>query len=134
MAVIFQSYFLQNKFQDLYKVLLVALNDCGACGIEKCFYCNKFDAGCVSCRSDRCRACVKFFNSINFFYIYSTKEQWDYLCNFLYDIFRLHDYTKRYFSDVSALIDFVKKDSFFVYSSTSNKTLMTSNRKKIYIL
>ena len=123
MAVIFQSYFLQNKFQDLYKVLLVALNDCGTCGIGKCFYCNKFDAGCVSCRNDRCRACVKFFNSINFFYINSTKEQWDYLCNFLYDIFRLHDYTKRYFSDVSAPIDFVKKDSFLFIQALVIKLL-----------
>ena len=37
MAVIFQSYFLQKEFQDLYRVLLVELNDCGACGIENVF-------------------------------------------------------------------------------------------------
>ena len=37
MAVIFQNYFLQKEFQDLYRVLLVELNDCGACGIENVF-------------------------------------------------------------------------------------------------
>ena len=37
MAVIFQSYFLQKEFQDLYRVLLGELNDCGACGIENVF-------------------------------------------------------------------------------------------------
>ena len=75
MAKIFQSYFMQKEFKELYKVLLVSLSDCGACGIIKCFYCTKFDVSCSSCRNKRCRACVKFFNSLNFFYTKSNKEQ-----------------------------------------------------------
>ena len=134
MAVIFQSYFLQKEFQDLYRVLLVELNDCGACGIEKCFYCNKFDASCVSCRNNRCRACIRFFNSLTFCYNNSSKEQWDYLCNFLYDIFRLHDITKRCFFDVRAPLEPSIRNSYFLVPSNDSKKMCTATngKKKIY--
>ena len=134
MAVIFQNYFLQKEFQDLYRVLLVELNDCGACGIEKCFYCNKFDASCVSCRNDRCKACIKFFNSINFFYINSSEEQWDYICNFLYDIFYLHYITRQCFFDVHAPLEPSIRDSCFLVSSSDSKKMYTTTngKKKIY--
>ena len=125
---------MQKEFQDLHRVLLVALNDCQACSVIKCFYCTKFDVGCDSCRDRRCKPCVKFLNSLNFFYTNSIAEQWSCLCNFLFDLFRLHSITRQYFVDVRAHLECNLRDSFFIYSrDTSKKTLMTIDLKeKLY--
>ena len=72
MATIFNSYFMQSEFTNFYQKLIANLNKCKACGIEKCEF------------------CLKFFNSIRFFCYNATKEQWDYICNFLQDFLRLH--------------------------------------------
>ena len=116
MAKIFQSYFMQTEFQDLYRVLLVALNNCQACGVIKCFYCTKFDVGCDCCRDRRCKLCVKFFNSLNFFCTNSTAEQWSYLRNFLFDLFCLHSITRQYFVDVRAQLECNLRQFFYLFS------------------
>ena len=87
MAVIFQSFFMKTEFEELYKVLIPNLNECGNCGITKCCIYKKFDASCILCRHDRCKACVKFINSTELLYERSTKEQWDYICNFIHIFF-----------------------------------------------
>ena len=97
----FKSYFMKNKFRKLYQVLLPALNLCNACGFTKCYSCEKFETNCTECKLIRCINCVKFQNSIHFFYIHTTIGQWSYVCNFLYDVFRLHDITRANFNDVS---------------------------------
>ena len=61
MAKIFHSYFMQREFEQLYRVLLPSLNECGACGITKCYVCKKFDVSCSPCFFRRCVECVKFF-------------------------------------------------------------------------
>ena len=127
MARIFQSCHLQKEFEKLYRVLLVSLNDCGACRLAKC-------SSCASCRKRSCKTCVKFFNSLNFLYKNSTAEQCDYICNFLPDFFRLHINTKEYFFDVSAPIQTIIKDNDFVISDASNRALLTNNGKKKILL
>ena len=90
MAKIFHSYFMQREFEQLYRVLLPSLNECGACGITKCYVCKKFDVSCSPCLFRRCVECVKFFNTLNFFFKNSSRDQWNYICNFLHNLFRLH--------------------------------------------
>ena len=90
MAKIFHSYFMQREFEQLYRVLLPSLNECGACGITKCYVCKKFDVSCSPCLFRRCVDCVNFFNTLNFFFKNSSRDQWNYICNFLHNLFRLH--------------------------------------------
>ena len=78
---------MQKEFEQLYRVLLPSLNECGACGIVKCYLCKKFDVTCSPCKFRRCVPCIKFFNTLNFFYKNSNREQWNYVCNFLHDLF-----------------------------------------------
>ena len=87
MVQIFQSSFVREKFEDLYRVLLPDLNKCGNCGFTKCFRCNHFDHSCDLCKQYRCEHCVKFINSIKFFYENAKDEEWDYFFNFLHDLF-----------------------------------------------
>ena len=63
------------EFELLYKVLIPDLNKCGGCGRIKCFNCKRFDESCMICGSDRCNACAKFLNSIDYFYEHTTLEQ-----------------------------------------------------------
>ena len=114
---------MQTEFQDLYRVLLVALNNCQACGVIKCFYCTKFDVGCDCCRDRRCKPCVKFFNSLNFFCTNSTAEQWSYLRNFLFDLFCLHSITRQYFVDVRAQLECNLRVFLFILEKLVKKLL-----------
>ena len=83
MAKIFNSHFMQKEFEQLYRALLPCLNECGACGIVKCYLCKKFDVTCSLCKFRRCVPCVKFFNTLNFFYKNLIREQWNYVCNYM---------------------------------------------------
>ena len=135
MAKIFNSYFVQKEFEQLYRVLLPSLNECGACGIVKCYLCKKFNVTCSPCKFKRCILCVKFFNTLSFFCKNSSREQWNYVCNFLHDLFRLHYRTKEFFKDVSVPIRSSIRHCFIV-SSDEKKTIMTSDKKKkiLYML
>ena len=72
--------------------------------------------------------------SINFFYKNSSREQWNYVCNFLHDLFRLHYRTKEFFKDVSVPIRSSIIHSCFIVSLDEKKTVMTSDEKKENIL
>ena len=118
MAQIFQSFFMKKEFEDLYRVLIPNLNKCGNCGFTKCFRCTKFDDSCGHCRQYRCTECVKFINAIEFFYECSNQEEWNYICNFLHDLFRVNSVTRMNFRDISEPINFpINKTAFIVSSS-----------------
>ena len=136
MAKIFSSYFMQAEFQHLYQVLLPSLNHCGACGVTRCFFCAKFDISCASCKFRRWIACVKFYNTLNLFFKNSTRDQWNYIRNFLHDIFRLHWKTREHFKDVSTSIRSSVRNTCFIISNDSkiDNKIMNDRKKKIYIL
>lgn len=137
MAVFFKSYFMQSEFQQLYRVLLPSSNRCGACGITKCSFCIKFDTNCAACRFRRCIECIKFQNSINFFYKHTSKEQWNYICNILHDLFRFHRKTREYFKDVSIPVRSSIKDTCFIISNDwtiDNKIENNRENKAIYYI
>ena len=87
MAQIFQSFFMKKEFEDRYRVLIPNLNKYGNCGSTKCFQCKVFDYSCVECQHFRCKNCVKFMHSVKFFYENAKGEEWDYIFNFLHDLF-----------------------------------------------
>ena len=129
MAKMFSSYFMQAEFQYLYRVLLPSLNQCGACGVTKCFFCAKFDICCASYNIRRCIACVKFHNTLNFFLKNSTKDQCNYI--FLHDIFRLHSKTREHFKDVSTPIRPSVRNTCFIISNDSKiDNRIMNDRKK----
>ena len=100
----------------------------------KMFFCAKFDMTCASCKFRRCIACVKFFNAINFFFKNSTNDQWNCICNFLDDIFRLHSKTREYFKDVFTPIRSSIRDTCFIISDDSKvDNGIMNDRKKRYI-
>ena len=33
---------MKKEFEEFYRVLIPNLNECGNCGVTKCFYCTKF--------------------------------------------------------------------------------------------
>ena len=134
MAQFFNSYFMQSEFTNLYRELIPKLNNCNACGITKCSLCEKFGITCYGCRFQRCKSCVKFFNSIEFFYQNSTKEQWDYICNFLHDCLRLHWITKQSFKDMSKIITSRVKNTCFIISSNAHVDNNIKKRAIYYML
>ena len=137
MAKIFHSYFIQSEFTNLYRQLIPNLNKCNACGITKCSLCKKFDITCYGYRFQRCKACVKLFNSIKFFYQNTTKEKWNYICNFLHDFFRLHWITKESFKDVKAIITSPIKHTCFIISDNAhvdNNFKIKDKKRAIYYM
>ena len=106
MAQIFQSSFMKKKFKDLYRVLIPNLNKCGNCESTKCFQCKVSDYSCVECRHLRCKNCVKFMHSIKFFYENAKDEEWDYIFNFLHNLFRVDDITRTSFTNIRESIQF----------------------------
>ena len=135
MAKILPSYFLQSEFKHLYSVLLPSLNQCGSCGITKCFDCQNFDITCNHCKSKRCTACVKFFNTQVFFYLNATEYQWNYICNFLYDVFRLDKVTRVNLKDFLIPISFSISDTLFITSRNReivNKIRNDLGKRSIY--
>ena len=137
MAKILPSYFLQSEFKRLYGVLFPSLNQCGACGITKCVDCQKFDISCKNCKSRRCIVCVKFFCTLIFFYINTTEDQWNYICNFLHDVFRLDKTTRLHFKDVLTPISFSISDTLFITSKNReivNKIRNDRGKRSIYFV
>ena len=66
---------MKKEFEEFYRVLLPNLNECGNCGIIKCFYCTKFNVSCSLCRNERCKNCTKYNNAIEFFCEHCTEAQ-----------------------------------------------------------
>ena len=121
---------MQSEFLQLYRVLIPSSNNCGACGVTKCYFCVKFDINCARYKFRRCVSCVKFVNCLNLFYKHSRKEQWDYICNFLHDMFRLHSKTREHFKDVSTPIQSSIRDMCFIISNTKNNKIKNDIRKR----
>ena len=135
MAEIFKSAMMKKGFEQLYQVLIPNLNVCDNCGILKCFYCNKFIASCSLCSAERCKNCVKYNNAVDFFYNQCSAEQWNYICNFLYDLFHISWIRRWYFKDISRPINSsVTKTSFLIASSNPLKNSVKKIKRKLYII
>ena len=107
---------MKKEFEDLCRVLIPNLNKCGNCGFTKCFSCNHFDHSCDLYKQYRCEHCAKFINSIKFFYENAKDEEWDYIFNFLHDLFRVDDITRTYFTDIRESIQFPTSRTDFIVS------------------
>ena len=125
---------MEKEFENLYKVLIPNVNKCGNCGSTKCFRCNLFDDSCIECQHFRCKDCVKFINSIKFFYKNAKGEEWNYVCNFLYDLLRVSDITRTNFTDISEPIQSPISKTAFIVSSVGNSFLKFKKDDCIYYL
>ena len=114
---------MEKEFENLYRVLIPNLNKCGNCGPTKCFRCNLFDYSCVECQHFRCKDCVKFINSIKFFYENAKEEEWNYICSFLHDLFRVDDITRTNFKDIQQPLQLDLQRTAFIVSSNGNSYL-----------
>lgn len=128
---------MQSESKNLHQQLIPNLNKCDACGITQCSLCEKYDFF-YGCRYQRCKPCMKFFNSIEFFYQNATRDQWNYICNFLHDFFRLHCITKQTFKDVNKIVNSKVKNTCFIISDSAhiNNNIVTRDKKRAiyYIL
>ena len=104
MAEIFNSPLVKKEFEKFYQEIIPNLNDCNNCGITQCLFCNKFKWTCCMCRSDSCKNCIAHKNSVDLFYEKCNQEEWNYICNILYDFFSVSWISRWYFKDISKVI------------------------------
>ena len=135
-AKIVQSSVFKNEFDHFYQILIPSLNSCGNCGVLKCFYCSKFTVSCSLCRNERCKNCFQFKNATDFFYEHCSKEQWNYICNFLHDLFDASWISRWYFKDITRPITSSIKNSCFLISSNcvKNSVKKNCNKRTIYYM
>ena len=129
MAIIFKTSSLRKEFEELYQKIIPKLNDCNNCGILKCVFCSKFIVSCSICRKDRCKNCVLFQNTVDLLFEKCSKEQWDYVCNFLYDLFRVSWLTAYCFKDLKSINSSVKK-YWFCYFERSKRGIKKKSSQK----
>ena len=112
MAKFFKSYFTQSEFKKLYKKLLPELDSCSNCGIV-----------------DTCKACKNFINSHKFFYLNTTKDQWDYVCNFLQDVSNTSEISRQFFVDIRKIPRELDKVIFYISNKNDNNAIMFAQNK-----
>lgn len=106
MAQIFTSYFTKSEFKRLYATLLPRLDICSNCGVV-----------------ERCKACRDFLNTLKFFYYNANRDQWDYICNFLYDLVNIQEISQRFFQDVR-IPSKIENIQFYISSTNYNNSIM----------
>lgn len=137
MAIIFKTSSLRKEFEELCQKIIPKLNDCNNCGILKCVFCSKFTVSCSICRKDRCKNCVLFQNTVDLLFEKCSKEQWDYVCNFLYDLFRVSWLTAYCFKDLKPINSSVKNIGFVISNDPREelkKNQVKNSRTESYYL
>lgn len=122
---------MKKEFEYSYEILIPSLNVCGNCGIFKCFYCKKFTASCTLCKNEKCRSCFKYKNAVDFFYERCNHEHWNYICNFLHDLFNVSWISRWYFKDIARPTNSsIMNTSFIIYSDSPVKNHVKKNKKR----
>lgn len=137
MTKVFHTVFLQQEFNRLYRNVIPVLNECDFCGKTKCTCCNKFNVSCLLCRTERCKKCASYFNIIRFLFEKTNKSQWDYIWNFLYDLFRVHWVTEKSFKDLRPISSNVKYHKFNIsvsHENQNNSIRISGNKVVSYFL
>ena len=84
------------------------------------------------CRCECCRNCIFYKNLVKLFQEHCSLEEWNYICNFLNDYFRVSLISRQFFKDIfivpNTLIDRT------VFSVSSNPEHFKSKKvcKRIY--
>lgn len=121
MAGIFKSKELEKEFKELISEITPSLNDCKNCNILKCHYCTKFSPCCSICRAARCKKCVRYNTSKQILFDNAKMETWEYMANFLSDLFKIWDYSYLFYRDLNLIDEEVKKKST-VFASEKDTT------------
>lgn len=108
MAQIFDKETLK-EFQALYRDIISSLNECNNCTILSC-------KNCFKCERTGCTNCEKFRKSKWTLLKKCNCEQWNYVINFLNDIFNVSDKPVNFFPHLKPVNEQVKnKNKVFVY-------------------
>ena len=104
----------KKEFDDLIHVIMLSLNECGNCGVEKCVYCTKFVVTCNTCRSSRYSKCAAFKNAKKILMEKCNKQTQEYLANFLNDFFRISGIRANFFN-LQIMEESVKEKNSIVF-------------------
>ena len=113
MAKTFQTEFLWKEFKEFYRIIIPNLNNCDSCGISKCRYCFIFQYDCRMCQIMRCKNCQLFKNYKDLLFKKCSVEQWQYIVNFIDDLFNLSIYSVFCYDDLKPISEKVKNKNFF---------------------
>ena len=128
MAKVFETNIIKQEFKELYQTIIPSLNKCGNCNILKCRYCFLFRYDCTDCRISRCKNCQLFKNSKDILFKNCSIQQWNYIVNFLHDLFNTSDYSFLWYSDLKPISELVKKkNKIFLYLKEVNDYLVNNN-------
>lgn len=117
-AQFFKSFFTQSEFKRLYKTLLPRLDSCSNCGMVS-----------------TCKACRDFINTLKFFCLNTTRDQWDQLCNFLYDLSNISEPSQQFFADVRIIPHKPENIQFCISNKNYNNAIIfAENNLKMYYL
>ena len=97
-----------KEFEDLYEVIIPALNEWNNCNVLSCT--------CFVCKRRGCKNCERFRKSKWTLLKKCNARQWDYVINFSNDFFKVSDLSIEFFWDLKPLNEEVKyKNRFLVY-------------------
>lgn len=109
MAKIFQTEFLKKEFEEFYRVIIPNLNNCDSCGILKWRYCFIFQYDCRMCQIMRCKNFQLLKNYKDLLFEKCSVEQWQYIVNFIHDLFNLSLYSIFCYDDLKPISEKVNK-------------------------
>ena len=125
---IFETDIIEQEFKELYQTIIPLLNECNNCNILKCRYCVIFRYECTNCRISRCKSCQLFKNSKDILFKKCSNQQWNYIVNFLHDLFNISDYSFMQYSDLKPISKLVKKkNSVFLCQKEADDYLVNNN-------
>ena len=112
MVQFFKSYFTQSEFKRFYKNLLPELDTCSNCQMV-----------------ETCKACRNFINTLKFFSLNTTKDQWDYLCNCLYNVSNISETSRHFFVDARKIPRELDNIIFYISNKNDNNAIMFAQNK-----
>ena len=116
----FNNGYLEKEFKELYQVIIPNLNQCNNCNKLKCNSCFNFRSECTFCRISRCKNCQLFKNSKDLLFEKCTQEQWDYVINFIYDLFDISIFSIQSYTDLKFINQEVKDRNRSIIFSSKN--------------
>ena len=128
MSQIFQTKFLEQEFKEFYQVIIPNLNQCNSCGILNCRYCFLFQYNCNMCRIMRCKNCQLFKNTKDLMFEKCSINQWNYVVNFIHDLFDVSIYFVLRYNDLKPISQEVRdKNCVFLCKKDANDYLDNNN-------
>lgn len=119
MSQIFDSEIIKKEFEEFYRVVIPNLNNCKSCGILKCSKCFVFQYNRVMCCIFRCKNFQLFKTSRDFLFQKTSIEQYNYIVNFVRDLYHVSDHSIMRYKDLKPISAEVKKTRVNFFYNTN---------------